>query len=112
MGLALLAAGCGGGGSGSDTQTLSGRLVDQSGATLSGYRVVFDGNGQLSGVTNGAGQFVIVIPNASVMGQDTISVYNAAGVLEDVEALPSPFTGVRVFRATIPSAGPPTPPGV
>lgn len=107
----LLAAGCGGG-SGETSKTLAGTLQDQNGAPLAGYRVLFDNNSQLATTTAGGGLFRIVVPNGNVTGQDTIYIYNAAGTLEDIEPLPNPFTSIRVFRATIPSAGPPTPPGV
>lgn len=107
----LLAAGCGGG-SGETSKTLAGTLQDQNGAPLVGYRVLFDNNSQLATTTAGGGLFRIVVPNGNVTGQDTIYIYNAAGTLEDIEPLPSPFTSIRVFHATIPSAGPPPVPGI
>ena len=108
----LLVPGCGGGGSGSGNQVFGGTLLDQNNNRLSGYQVVFDKNTQLATITDSRGQFRIFIPDTAVTGKDTFSVYDATGVLEDTEPLPTNFAAQRTFRVTLPSLGPPTAPAL
>ena len=109
-----LLPGCGGSGaSGPSNILVGGTLQDQGGAVLPGYRLVLDNNPQLAATTDTRGLFSIVAPTASLTGKDTLSIYDPAGDLADVEPVSLANGSQWVYRVTLPAQGPPTaPPGV
>lgn len=106
-----LLPGCGGSGSSGPVVTLvGGKLQDQSGAALTGYRLVLDNNPQLAATTNARGYFRISAPTAGLTGQDTLSIYDTAGDLADVEPVSVSNGSQKVYRVTLPAQGPPAAP--
>jgi len=106
-----LLPGCGGSGSSGPAPTIvGGTLQDQGGAVLAGYRLVLDNNPQLAATTDAQGAFRIVAPTASLTGSDTLSIYDPAGDLADVEPVVLSGGSQRVYHVTLPAQGPPAAP--
>ncbi len=107
---ALALAGCGGSGGGSSAQAVGGTLVDQNGAPLAGYRVVFNNNPAFAVTTDARGKFIANIPASSNTNANTEYVYDPVGDLAGVYPVPVTNNGLSVFRVTLPAQGPPPAP--
>lgn len=85
--MAVVAIGCGGGGSTPSTEVISG-VVSSSGAPVgAGYEVRFDNSSTHSGTTNGSGDYSISIPTSDITGSDTLYVENASGTVVGTQPL-------------------------
>lgn len=113
-------AGCGGGGGGSSTGTaltptattavVTGQVQSAVGSGVSGDRVVLNlGQVPLAGaITDAQGRFGLIAPTLAISGSDTLTVFDAAGVLlATVPVVLTPGASVTLPPITV---GPPPPP--